>query len=448
MRTGVGVKAVAVVSTVLLLSCGSGGDPLGDSNTPSGAGSSVAGGGGPVGVGASQIDASFGQNGGTLTPFDVDADVANAVAIQTDGKILLAGQSLLAGQNVFALARYNAAGVLDGTFGGNGDGKVTTFIQDSDSDGTGDGDDLGRAMLIQPDGKIVVAGLAFDGPNAENAFGVARFNADGTLDQAVLTRFPAVGGADEDAGGWAVARQQDGKIVVAGTDNAGDFALVRYNPDLTEDLTFGSGGVVTTAIGSGVDQIRAMAIQTDGKIVVAGLTANGPAFDAVVARYNAGGTLDAAFGSGGVIQFAANGDQGARALALQSTGKMVVAAGGSLMRFNPNGTRDFSFGLTGSAASRDPVNAIAIVPQTDQIIAVGGDVSRNDADFVVEAYSANGLVNPLFGAGGVVITPIGIADDEAKAVAIQSDRKIVVVGSVETSDDDKRFAVVRYVPAP
>ena len=168
-------------------------------------------------------------------------------------------------------------GEFDPTFGG--DGIVITPI--------GTGIDSGRSMAIQTDGRIVVAGYAWTGSGY--GFAVARYNGNGSLD----TTFDADGKVTTGfASGWSrggtVALQSDGKIVVAGRSNNGsnnDFAVARYNSNGSLDTTFGTGGKVTTAVGSGHDSGRGMALQSDGRIVVAGNAKPGGDVDFAVVRY-------------------------------------------------------------------------------------------------------------------------------------------------------------------
>ncbi|MBI2219167.1 MAG: hypothetical protein HYU51_17940 [Candidatus Rokubacteria bacterium] len=229
------------------------------------------------------LDTSFGGTGKVITDIGGfsfgGGDAAYSVVIQSDGKIVAAGYGnpLASGNSDFALLRYNTDGTLDTTFGGGGTGKVTTDF--------GTTFDYGFSAVIQSDGKIVVAG------ESTNDFALARYNTDGTLDTTtfgggtgkVTTNF---GGTDR---GQSVAIQSDDMIVVAGntTTPTGsyDFALARYNTDGNLDSTFGAGGKVITDFGGGPDVGHSVAIQSDGKIVVAG---HGGAThtDFAVARYN------------------------------------------------------------------------------------------------------------------------------------------------------------------
>jgi uncharacterized delta-60 repeat protein len=265
------------------------------------------------------LDRTFGGDGKVTTDFSPDRDVANAVAIQADGKIVAAGVDGY-GSSKFALARYNRNGTLDSTF--SGDGKVrTNFTAEPD---------FALDVAIQADGKIVAAGGA--GTGSEDVdFALARYNSNGSLDRTfggdgkVTTDFPAPSPDDEDIA-HAVAIQPDGKIVALGlAHRAGPFALARYNPDGSLDPTFGGDGQVMAAHGAASD----VAIQADGRIVTAG-GGNG-AF--ALARYNPDGSLDTTFGDEGNVttDFTAGGD-GASGVAIQSNGR-IVAAGGTGRKF-------------------------------------------------------------------------------------------------------------------
>jgi uncharacterized delta-60 repeat protein len=225
-------------------------------------------------VALGDLDTSFGSTGKVLTVF-FDGSAASAVAIQSDGKIVVAGS---------ALVRYNADGTLDTTFGDQG--KVTTFCC--------------GALAIQPDGKIVGAGVSGVSPGNVD-FALVRYLPNGTLD----TTFSGDGTVTTDFGNgrldgaWAIVLQPDGKIVVVGAsrvegDSASeDVALARYLPNGSLDATFSGDGKVLTDLGSGEgDVATAVALQPDGKIVVAGFTHRG---DFALARYLSNGTLDTTF---------------------------------------------------------------------------------------------------------------------------------------------------------
>ena len=179
-----------------------------------------------------------------------------------------------------------APGVLDPSFG-TGSGEVTTPI------GTSAGAD---AIVVQPDGKIVAAGGVVQSDSSQD-FALARYEPDGTLDPT----FGSAGIVQSPAGtASAVALQPDGKIVAAGTAS-NQIRVARYNPDGSLDQSFGSGGVVTTAAGAFGSDAKALVLQPDGKIVVGGDSSDGSATQFALIRYDANGSLDATFGSGGVI---------------------------------------------------------------------------------------------------------------------------------------------------
>src|SRR5213082_4067581 len=308
------------------------------------------------------LDPTFGTEGKVLTDFDHSTDIADAVAVQTDGKLVVVGQTYknndYTGED-FAVARYNTDGTLDSTFGTRG--KVRTDFPGLAA--------VASSVLIQPDGKIVVAGGAFPLFTFLGDFKVVRYNPDGSLDSSfgeggiVTTTFPEGSYASD------VALQADGKIIAAGTvfvdftpgeSSNTDFALARYNPNGTPDATFGNGGQVSTDFLGLEDDAFSVLIQPDGKIVAIG-SANDPAtfYDFAAARYRGNGTLDTTFGVAGKVS-TDFGDQNfdrARSAALQSDGK-IVAAGFAISqngvvqnfavaRYASNGVLDTTFSRDG-----------------------------------------------------------------------------------------------------
>jgi uncharacterized delta-60 repeat protein len=292
------------------------------------------------------LDTSFSGDGRVTTGFCSGCtDTATAVALQPDGKMVVAGSSRNpSGNGDFALARYNANGTLDTSF--SGDGRVLT---DLDPFLGSNSLDVATALVIQPDGKIVAAGAAgYDpGYGVINDFALARYTSTGALDTAfgrnglVVTRCcPFDDGCDGDVSCdfSALALQADGKLVAAGSDlfaptfGLRGFALVRYTPNGTLDPSFGSEGRVTTTFCGG-DAAYALSLQLDGKLVVTGAAfpddfSDSCPGDVALARYNPNGTLDTAFSGDGKV-FTTLGDSG-RALAIQPRdGRIVVASGAS-----------------------------------------------------------------------------------------------------------------------
>lgn len=350
------------------------------------------------------LDTGFGGDGIFNSPFgSSDADTANSIALQTDGKILITG-SLITGQTAgFAVLRLNADGSLDPSF--DGDGIVVNSVLNSAD---------GQAIEVQTDGKILVAGHAFS--SAGDFFAVTRLNSDGSVDTSfgtngsavisfglidffgamalqpdgkiillgdadvsssnsfvALVRYNANGTLDNtfDGDGWAatqmtglsgsaVALQTDGKILVGGS-LIGDFAVLRYDPNGALDNTFDGDGVALASFDSDGDAVHDLIVQPDNKIIAVGETAVGPGFldlDIATVRFNSNGSLDTGFGAGGkvVTRISANSDL-ANAVALQTDGKILLAGAGTelgssqvtLVRYlNQNRTR-FDFDGDGKA---------------------------------------------------------------------------------------------------
>ncbi len=386
----------------------------------------------------------MGGDGIVTTEVGNASDYARSVAIQSNGKIVVAGWSYNGSKNVFALVRYNLNGSLDESF--DDDGIVTTSI--------GSGNAYAQSVAIQSDGKIVVTGWNHNGSNTD--FALVRYNTDGSLDASfdndgiVTTQV-----GSDDSYAYSVAIQSDGKIVASGkswNNNNDDFTLVRYNPDGSLDLSFGVDGIVTTGIGSGYDHAYSVAIQRDGKIVVTGASHND---DFVVVRYNPDGSLDASFDSDGIVTTVIEGGVGSsRSVTIQSDGKIVVAgyicSGGdvkfALLRYNPDGSLDTSFdsdGIVATALGTGDSFAYSVAIQSNgKIVVAGGSWNDSKVDFALVRYNPDGSRDTSFGRYGRVTTAIAIRS-KAYSIIIQSDGKIVVAG-----DGSGDFTVVRYIGDP
>lgn len=444
------------------------------------------------------LDSSFGEGGKLLAVFGDDVSAAQAVALQSDGKIIIAGFARRTPQLAdFALVRYNSNGSLDSSFGGTGMLR-TAFGTDSSG---------ASALAIQPDGKIIAAGGVSNSVTL-NDFALARYNIDGTLDSSfdgdgrVTTDLN--NGQNENISG--IALQSDGRIVAAGTLQAGGFtfAVARYNFDGSLDTSFGAGGKVfagSRAVATGV------AIQPDGRIVVVGFS-DLNFFEFVLVRFNSDGSLDGSFGSGGIVTTDSGDFEAARAVTLQSDGKIVVAGSNGifilLARYNSNGSPDTSFGGTGLIGIRFSDNfgsdGFGVALQSDgRVVAVGlsrtqflgsqfaiarvdvngnpdtsfdgdgkvttdfpggGDLCNalviqpdgkivvaggNGGDFALARYNSDGTLDTSFGDQGKVLTDFLGGSDLAQSVALQADNKIVVAGTVTATDiRHSDFGVARY----
>src|SRR6266478_4309589 len=379
-------------------------------------------------------------------------DDGKSVAVQSDGKIVVAGYATVGRASNIALVRYNMDGSLDKSF--NGTGKVITAV--------GDGDCKGQGVALQSDGKIVVAGYSFKPGGKDRAeFTLLRYNPDGRLDSGFGEsgkETTEIGRDADDA--TSVALQSDGKIVAAGRTFAptnNDFAVARYDRDGKLDLSFNATGKATADFGKR-DYAHSVAVQSDGKIVVAGDAEHDDGRIFAVARFNADGTPDISFNKTGKLTTDfGSGNAEARGVAVQSDGKIVVAGYASpnnienvaLVRYNADGNLDTSLGGTGKVIT--PValsgsNATSVALQSDGKIVVAGfavDSSGRCYDFALVRHNADGSLDTSFNDGGKVTTPIGNGDARCEAMALQKDGKIVAAGWASNGEDND-FAVVRY----
>jgi uncharacterized delta-60 repeat protein len=333
------------------------------------------------------LDPSFGDRGKVITGFtEYFGSAAKAVAIQSDQKIIVVGsaRNLNYAHDTFAIVRYESSGKLDTRFGQGG--RVLTPIYPETGAGVNDG---ANAVVVAPDGKIIVAGVT--GTFLAD-FAIARYLPDGRLD----TSFGVDGIVVTDIGGQdsanAVLVQPDGKILVAGngwtTGPDENFTLVRYNVNGSLDERFGSGGIVTTDFSGGADRAQGLALLPDGRIVVAGVgQVSGGCFPnpcerygVALAQYLPDGNLDAGFGQGGGVLYDFVSSSGVYAMARRADGKLVLAGHHGNEDFmvllcQANGSLDESFLGTGAVVAGfgsgvDHANAVLVQPD-GKILAAG-----------------------------------------------------------------------------
>ena len=390
------------------------------------------------------IDTSFSGDGKQRTEFDagVNAGIegATAVALQSDGKIVAVG----GGSGDFLLARYNPDGSLDPSF--SGDGKQTTDLGP---------DDRAGGVVIQADGKIVVAGFVGDGNGTPIDFALVRYNANGSLD----TTFSGDGKQTTDFGGFDEAKgvtlQANGKIVAVGRGGGGnDFAFARYNANGGLDTSFSGDGKQTTDFG-GSEGATGVAILGTGKIVAVG-SENTTSADFLLARYNANGSLDTTFSGDGKQTTDFGGTDKATGVTLPGTGKIVavgfVGSGSNtpndfaLARYNSDGSLDTSFSGDGRQTTdiggRDGANGVAL--QDDgKMLAVGAAQGPGGNDFALARYNSDGSLDTSFSGDGKQRTGFGGYNNVAKGVALQADGKIVAVGR---AGPNFNLGLARYNP--
>jgi uncharacterized delta-60 repeat protein len=342
------------------------------------------------------LDTSF-DGDGKVTTFSLLHGIANSVALQADGKIVAAGtvwNSTANGDMAFALARYNADGSLDTSF--NGTGTVTTGFGSFTT---------GNSVAVGADGRIVVAGST---GYAGARVAIACYNPDGSLDITFDGDGKLTTGFRSGAGSaYGVAVQADDKIVIAGNDNyfgaqyPHNFRLARLNADGSLDTSFGGTGEVTTSFETSENDALSVAVQADGKIVAAGYTGYEGAFNFAVARYNPDGSLDGSFHGDGKVATDIGARDIAYSVALQADGKVVVAGDTSIpgtdsfavVRYNADGSLDPTFDgdgkLTTDFNSVRASGAYSVAVQADGKIVAAGYAwnTSGNADFAVARYS-------------------------------------------------------------
>ena len=387
----------------------------------------------------------------------VAGEVAEGEGGGTDGGVsVLADDDRYQGDRDFAVVRYLPDGQLDETFGD--DGVVTTDLAG--------GNDEATSIAVQLDGGIVVAGRVFPGISALSEIGtparigVVRLNADGSFDESFGSFGQVIVDiADERQSVAAVAAIQDGDIVLGGLAGS-DLAMVRLNFDGSLDGAFGDDGVVLTDLG-GNDEARALLVPEGGSVIAAGVTRIASRTEFALVSYLQDGTLDPTFGSSGSVVTDIVGDvDEARALAVQPDGKVVIAGSGrvgpaedlAVVRYDTDGTLDESFGLGGIAivdVPGGPTGGHAVAVREDGAIVAVGDV---DDGVVVVLLTPDGFLDTSLNETGMRIFDFyGGGVDHGRAVAIQPDGAIVVAGSAfhpggegQPSFDD--FGVARLLP--
>lgn len=347
------------------------------------------------------LDTTFGGDGAVVTPIGPAAsrDEAFAVALQPDGRIVVAGDTWEGSASQVALARYNTDGTLDSTFGG--DGTVVVAIGSRS---------VARGVSIQGAGRIVVAGGATTSSGGAGLWvAVARLTYDGGLDATFAGGGSVITTLGNSSVANAVTIQPDAKIVVVGQTaffNQRLFAVLRYDANGSADTSFGDGGKVVTEMGTGtsggadpIDIATAVDLGPDGRILVAGFSSIGSSFQMALVRYRADGSRDPTFGGDGI----------------------VTTEVGSLSQ---------AFGVMVDAEGRPLV--------------VGDTHSSGNVDFALVRYGLDGSPDAAFGSGGVITTPIGSDNDHVRGIAMQNDGRIVAAGRTDSGATQNDFAVARY----
>ncbi len=392
------------------------------------------------------LDAGFGNGGVVLTAVQDFSEGTESLLVQEDGKIVVAGLTVTPETAALTLVRYRRDGALDPTFGVGGTSE--TILERVP---------LLAGLLQERDGKIVVVGTITIGRPTGNDETVvlARYRRDGQLDETfgenglVYTSF----GVGTVARATGAALQSDGRIVVVGLANTGDGTvsrnlLLRYESNGSLDATFGVGGSVLADFGGAIGQIlNAVAIADDGKIVTVGNSKQiTSGFNGTVARFDRDGSIDATFATGGAMILRQFGNvSGLGGVAVQHDGRIVVGGGGTadpqsplntgmVLRFNADGSSDATFGTGGlvfvpvaPSGTQSGLDGIKI-DRCGRIVAAGS-IALSTEDTLLLRYDRDGSPDPAFGVDGRVVTAIDGLALQLTSIALEHDGDIAVASA-------------------
>lgn len=422
---------------------------------------------GPTGITGTYIDDGFGADNYTQTRIGTGSSTCRDIVVQSDGKIILAGNSYVSGQSDdFALVRYAADGYLDASFGSSG-------IVTADFYGYGDtGMAVGLQTIGQNAGKILAGGKVYRKEGSLNLdyFGVARFNADGTLDASFGTDgkvYFSVGTtlcldicAD-------MAILPDDSILLCGyslegsADTGYDVSLAKLEPNGALDASFGSGGIVVADLGLKKHELASrMAVDADGRIAVCGgsKNTNSNATCEFVMVFTPSGALDTSFnGTGSRTVNPGFADVGV-GIDFQPDGKILLVGTTDandmneiiLHRFTASGALDASFGgsgavMVGASGTTNSGRAVLSLPG-GKVLAVGDTYSESEMNFTFLAsrYESNGAIDSTFASGGTAKWTFYSTEVNAKSAAIAADGAYIVAGIKDIGTPGYGFCMARY----
>lgn len=389
------------------------------------------------------LDPTFSDDGIQTTSIGSGNDFGFESAIQTDGKIVVSATKFDGINYDIVALRYNVNGTLDTSFGNNGVFTISTETIAIDI----------TAIKLQNNGKIVIASTNRD-PNSSIRFYIIQLNSDGTLD----TTFNNTGIKTITIESYyqpsvGLLIQNDGKILISGsTYNGGLLSQIfinRYNTNGSIDATFANNGVFTTTSSDTDTVFQSIALCTDGKIIVVGKT--GSIFDSFfdgtsIFRLNNDGIFDTTFnGNGNVNLDYVIGTS----ITLQTDEKILLSGsinGFAVLRLNSDGTIDFTFsndGIQSTNINSSLDYCSAIVVQNDGKIILSGTYLVDEYNIAFVRYNNEGSLDTTFNGTGILTSSINIGNDIVSSVNLQTDGKIVVVGSTFTGNNFDVFAL-RY----
>ncbi len=397
-----------------------------------------------------QLDNTFNTTGQASLHIKNYNIFTSEVLIQEDARILVCGTGTTeTNAEDFVIARFRPDGTVDSTFNQTGFRVIDFFGKD----------DFCYAMALQQDGKILITGIATTlVPKRKTA--IVRLLEDGTFDKSFGTNGIVINGDDQyGENPRAIIYQPDESIIVTGSVQVGAATLLcaifKYEEDGTPDLTFGENGLVKTIVPEGFNPSFGI-LQEDGKIITGG-SLLGNTIESLILRFTTEGVVDSSFGTNGVARINYfNEDHNAYSVAFQADQKLLVVAGIThsgkrdfcVLRYTTNGTIDSTFGTNGRVItpfSSGSNTAHAVSVQDDQKILLAGFLGTTpNHDFALARYTTTGSLDAGFGIGGKVITDFG-EDDVAFAMAIQTDKKIVLAGHTIDNAEIGDFAVARYL---
>ncbi|WP_027378041.1 T9SS type A sorting domain-containing protein [Kaistella palustris] len=400
------------------------------------------------------LDNSFNQTGILSGNYSTGNNSGDALAVQPDGKIIVAGATGSSSAIKVGVNRHNADGSLDTTFGTNGkisfsSGWIKSFVKE---------------IVVQPDGKIVLAGYRWDDSTGD--FVLVRLNPDGSFDNTFGTAGIAIidGGQTEVSESFAMTNEGD--FILSGYVND-HFSMAKVKSDGTIDTAFGTDGWVITEFGQLASYSKSIAITSEGRIILGGMILDvfENKFKYGIAAYHPDGTIDTSFGEDGKLNFHVgpenDNDFGVKVIALKD-GKILI--GGHswyatqplryelvVARLNADGSFDSTYGTDGFFRTRLVENGESYLAdmalQADGKLVLAGAANQGSAyDSGLARVTADGHLDASFGDKGKVFLHIaGTTYSEIYKVILQPDGKIMVSGDMAPAGSPVQYFLARFL---